>query len=161
MNGLGLMALRLALAAVFIAHGTHKLFGLFAGPGIGVGGPDVTAQFLTTLQLEPAHILAIATGVVETLGGLLLIVGWLTRFAAPALAVVMGVAIWKVHLPWGFFLNWVGAPDRGHGMELNVVLLGGLICLALTGAGDWSIDGSRAKSAAQREAGRARLRGRI
>lgn len=161
MNGLGLMALRLSLAAVFIAHGTHKLFGLFAGPGIGVGGPDATTQFLTALQLEPAQALAIATGVVETLGGLLLIVGWLTRFAAPALAIVMAIAIWKVHLPWGFFLNWAGAADRGHGMEFNVVIIGGLLCLALAGAGEWSIDGSRAKSAAQREAGRARLRGRI
>lgn len=161
MNGLGLMALRLSLAAVFIAHGTHKLFGLFAGPGIGVGGPDMTAQFFTALQLEPAMALAIATGVAETLGGLLLIVGWLTRIVAPMLTVVMAVAIWKVHLPWGFFLNWAGAADRGHGMEFNVVLIGGLLCLALTGAGEWSIDGSRAKSAAQREAGRARLRGRI
>lgn len=161
MNGLGLVALRLSLAAVFIAHGTHKLFGLFAGPGIGVGGPEITSQFFTAMQLEPAFALAVATGVAETLGGLFLIAGWFTRVVAPVLAVVMAIAIWKVHLPWGFFLNWVGAPDRGHGMELNVVIIGGLVCLALTGAGDWSIDGSRAKSAAQREAGRARLRGRV
>lgn len=147
-NGFGLMALRLSLAAVFIAHGTHKLVGLFAGPGTGMGGP------------EPVLALSIAIGAVETLGGLLLIFGWLTRLAAPALAATTAFALWKMPLPWGTFLSSLGAAD-GTAMEFHVVLIGGLLCLALTGAGEWSIDGSRAKSAAQREAGRARLRGRI
>lgn len=155
------MALRLVLAVVFIAHGANKLFGLWAGPGIGVGGPDVTAQFFATVGLEPNFPLAVTVGAIELVGGILLIIGWFTRIAAPALMIVTCLAIWKVHFQWGFFLNWMGAPDRGQGMELSIVLLGGLLCLTLAGAGEWSIDGTREKSAQSRAAGRARLRGKL
>lgn len=161
MNGLGLVALRLALAAVFVAHGANKLFGLWAGPGIGVGGLDLTAQFFAAVSLNPAFPLAVLVGIVETLGGALLAVGWFTRLVAPALTIVMGVAIWKVHAVNGFFLNWTGAADRGQGYEYSVVLIGALLCLTLTGAGDWSIDGQREATKASRQAGRARLRGKL
>jgi putative oxidoreductase len=155
------MALRLVLAVVFIAHGANKLFGLWAGPGIGVGGTDVTAQFFAAVGLEPNFPLAVIIGAIELVGGILLVIGWFTRIAAPALIIVTVVAIWKVHYQWGFFLNWVGAPDRGQGMELSIVLIGGLLCLALAGAGEWSIDGTREKTAQSRAAGRARLRGKL
>ncbi|MCC7186409.1 MAG: DoxX family protein, partial [Acidobacteria bacterium] len=161
MNGLGLMALRLVLAAVFIAHGANKLFGLWAGPGIGVGGTQHTAQLFAALGLEPNFPLAVLVGTVELLGGVLLAIGWFTRVAAPALIIVMGVAIWKLHAQWGFFLNWMAVPERGQGIELHVVLIGALLCLTLAGAGEWSIDGTREKSAASRAAGRARLRGKL
>lgn len=161
MNGLGLMALRLVLAAVFIAHGGNILFGLWAGPAVGVGGPEPTAQILASIGLEPDFALAVLAGILALAGAALLIVGWLTRYVAPVLALALMVAIWKAHLPWGFFLNWMGAPDRGNGMEFHLVLLGALVCLALTGAGDWSVDASREASAASRAAGRARLRGKV
>jgi len=155
------MALRLVLAVVFIAHGGNILFGLWAGPGIGVGGPETTAQIFAAVGLEPNFPLAVLTGILTMVGGVLLAVGWLTRFAAPVLAVLMLVAIWKVHLQWGFFINWTGAVERGQGIELHVLLIGALICLALTGAGDWSVDASRESNAASRAAGRARLRGKL
>jgi putative oxidoreductase len=160
-NGLGLVALRLALSVVFVAHGANKLFGLWAGPGIGVGGPDMTAQFFAALQLNPAFALAVLVGIAETFGGILLAIGWFTRFVSPILAVVMGVAIWKVHLANGFFLNWAGVADRGQGYEFNLILIGALVCLTLTGAGEWSIDGQREATRASRQAGRARLRGKL
>lgn len=161
MVGLGLAVLRLALATVFIAHGANKLFGLWAGPGIGVGGLDLTAQYFAAIGLNPAFPLAVLAGSLEFVGGILLAVGWFTRVAAPLLALEMCVAIWKAHLPYGFFLNWMGAADRGQGLEFQIVLLGGLICLALTGAGEWSVDGRREASDAARQAGRARLRGKL
>lgn len=161
MNGLGLVVLRLALAVVFVAHGANKLFGTWAGPGIGAGGLDPTAQFFSAVGLEPAFPLAVLVALTEALGGVLIGVGFLTRFAAPSLAIVMVVAIWKVHLPWGFFLNWMGASGRSQGFEFPLILLGSLLCLTLTGAGEWSVDGLRASSAASRAAGRARLRGKI
>ncbi len=161
MNGLGLVALRLILAVVFIAHGTHKLFGLWAGPAIGVGGPEVTAQMFGAMGLEPNFPIAVFVGALEMLGGVLLAVGWFTRVIAPALIVVSAVMIWKAHWAWGFFINWIGTPDRGQGMEMHVLLIGALLCLSLTGAGEWSVDGSREKSAQARAAGRARLRGKL
>ncbi len=159
--GLGLAVLRLALATVFIAHGAHILFGLWPGPGIGTGGLDLTAQSFAAMGLAPAFPLAVLVGIIETLGGVLLAIGWFARVAAPLLAAVVAVAIWKAQWTYGFFLNWTGVSDRGQGYEYSVLLIGALVCLALTGAGEWSIDGQREATRASRQAGRARLRGKL
>jgi uncharacterized membrane protein YphA (DoxX/SURF4 family) len=45
MNGLGLLGLRLALAAVFVAHGAHTLLGVWSTPGIGPGGIEAMGEF--------------------------------------------------------------------------------------------------------------------
>ena len=100
-------------------------------------------------------------GVVETLGGVLLVIGWFTRVAAQAMAVVTAVAMWKGQWVNGFFLNWTGVPDRGQGFEFSLILLGALLCLTFTGGGEWSLDGQREASRASRQAGRARLRGKL
>lgn len=161
MVGLGLLVLRIALAVIFFAHGGNKLFGLFGGPGIGTGGLTSSSAYFETLGLQPAFLLAVIESVIEVAGSVLLALGFLTRWASSVLAIAMAVAIWKVHLPWGFFLNWTGAPDRGHGMEYALLLCLSLIALALTGGGDLSIDGMNQRSAARDAAGRARLRGKL
>jgi uncharacterized membrane protein YphA (DoxX/SURF4 family) len=63
-----------------------------------------------------------------------------------------------VHFRNGFFLNWTLTPGRGHGMEYNLVLIGALLCLMLTGPGALSVDELQSHSAASRAAGRARAR---
>lgn len=161
MVGIGLLVLRLALAVVFVAHGGNKLFGLFGGPGIGPGGLSTTAAFFGVVGLNPPFVLAVADALLELVGGLMLVAGLFTRAVSIALAISMAVAIWKVHFQWGFFLNWVGAPDRGQGMEYSIILIAALVCLALSGGGDASIDGVNQRSAARDAAGRARLRGKI
>ena len=161
MVGLGLFVLRLALAVVFLAHGGNKLFGLFGGPGIGAGGLSVTAAFFAQIGLHPPFLFALIDALVEVIGGALLVIGFLTRWAAIALSIAMAVAIWKVHFQWGFFLNWMSAPDRGQGMEFSIVLIAALVCLACAGAGDFSIDGVNERSADRDAAGRARLRNRL
>ena len=161
MVGVGLLVLRLALAAVFVAHGGNKLFGLFGGPGIGPGGLSSTAAFFGVVGLNTPFVLAVFDALLELVGGVLLVFGFLTRWVSIALAVSMGVAIWKVHAPWGFFLNWMAAPDRGQGMEYSIVLIAALVCLAFAGGGDVSIDEIHQRSAAREAAGRARLRGKI
>ncbi len=161
MKGLGPLLLRSVLGVVFIAHGANKLFGAFGGPAIGMGGLSNTAAFLTALHLEPAFALAVALALTEFAGGIFLVVGFLTRWASLALAVSMSIAIWRVHWQVGFFMNWNTVPLRGEGMEYCLVLLGALLCMALTGGGDFSIDGRNANTAAARAAGRARLRGKM
>lgn len=160
-KGLGLAVLRLALAAVFIAHGANKLFGAFAGPGIGPGGLTNTAAFVASIGLKPAFALAVLLALTELGGGLLLIVGWFTRWVALALIISNGIAIWKVHMASGLFLNWTGTPGVGQGMEFSIVLIAALACLAISGGGDLSIDGRNEMSSARRAAGRARLRGKV
>lgn len=126
--------LRFAAGVIFIAHGAQKLFG-FAG-----GGLTNTAASFAALGLSPAFLLAMAVGLAEAVGGLLLIAGLFTRVAAGALLAVMSVAVWKVHLANGFFLNWTIAPGVGHGYEFNLALIGILLSLLLTGPGALAID---------------------
>ena len=149
----GPTVLRLALGAVFIAHGGQKLFGLWGGAGL-----DGTAAAFSQIGLHPAYAFALVWAVIEFVGGVLLVLGAFTVVASIALSVISLMAIWKMHFAHGFFLNWHLVPGQGHGYEFNVALLGGLVCLMLTGSGALSIDGRRAESAAAAAAGRARLR---
>jgi putative oxidoreductase len=110
------------------------------------------------LGIVPAFPLALLVGVTEFFGGLCLVAGAFVRFVAPPLVAVMAVAIWKVHLPNGFFLNWYMRPGIGHGYEFNLTLIAGLLCLVLMGAGALSVDGIRDRTAESEAAGRARLR---
>src|SRR5205809_1430933 len=100
MVGLGLLVLRIALAVVFFAHGGNKLFGLFGGPGIGPGGLTATSAFFESIGLHPAFLFAVTEAVLEVAASILIACGFLTRWACAELAISMGIAIWKVHLPW-------------------------------------------------------------
>ena len=152
--------LRMAVAVIFIAHGLHKLFGIGGNPGIGPGGLDQTAGQLTTLGLSPGFLLAVLVGVTQLAAGTLLLAGLLTRWAALALMSYCFIAIWADHGRWGFFLNWIITPGRGHGVEYLVVLIGALTFLLLHGGGELSLDGRRAHHVARAAAGRARLKRR-
>lgn len=158
MNAAGLLVLRLVVAVVLVAHGSHQVFGMFAGPGVGPGGLTTTAARFSTLGLEPAYPLAVMAGMIQLASGGLIAIGLLARWASIASALYLGIMIWKDQLRWGFFANWMINPERGHGTEMSVMLVGALLCLALAGAGEWSVDGWRARAAAVRASGRARLR---
>jgi putative oxidoreductase len=133
------LALRFSLAAVFFAHGAQKLLGTFGGAGI-----SGTIAGFAALGLKPPALFAMGAAVLEFFGGLLLLIGFWTRPAALLLALEMLFALLTVHAPNGFFLNWACTAGQGHGIEYNVVLIGGLVALALLGGGRISIDGSRA-----------------
>lgn len=153
MQGFGPTVLRLAVGAIFAAHGAQKLFGIWGG-----GGPSGTAAFFNQLGLTPAYPLAVFVGLVELLGGLLLIAGAFTPIVSAVLMLDMLVAVWTVHLPYGFFLNWTSAPGQGHGYEFNLVLIAALVALMLMGAGSLSVDEWRLRSSESLALGRARLR---
>jgi putative oxidoreductase len=153
MQALGPTVLRVALGVVFVAHGAQKLFGIWGG-----GGPTGTAAYFNALGLSPAYPLALFVGLTEFAAGFLLIAGAFTLVAASLLAVTMVVAIWKVHLASGFFLNWANAPGQGHGYEFHLVLIAGLVAVMLSGPGAASVDEWRRRTADTAAAGRARLR---
>ena len=154
MRGLGLLLLRVVVGAVLISHGLPKLLPLWGG------SPADTAALFDAVGLNPAYPLAVGTGIVEVLGGVLLIAGgytvWITTFLT-ATTLAIG---WKLHLPHGFFLNWSLDPTAGHGYEYDLVLVWAFLCLLLSGPGAFSIDGRRAKVREAEELGRARLRAR-
>ena len=125
---IGLAILRIVAGLVFIAHGGQKLF------VFGLDG--VTAGF-TQMGIPLAAISAPLVALVEFFGGIALVLGLLTRLAAVGLAVTMLGAIFFVHLAAGFFLP--------NGSEFALILLAAAVSLALTGAGEFSLDGLRAR----------------
>jgi putative oxidoreductase len=63
----------------------------------------------------------------------------LTRVAAFGIACVMLTAIFRVHTPNGFFMNWAG-KQKGEGFEFHLLALGLALALILGGPGLWSVD---------------------
>ena len=75
----------------------------------------------------------------EFLGPLALAAGFMTRFTAASLGVIMLGAIATVHWPHGFFMNWFG-QQAGEGFEYHLLVIGMGLSLLVTGAGKWSVD---------------------
>ena len=152
MRGWGPSLLRSAVGTVFLAHGLVKLL-----PRAG-GGVSETAALFESLSFQAPYAVAITLGWVEVAGGAALVLGAYTEWTAFALLLTTAVTSWKLHLPNGFFVNWSLDPDVGHGYELDLLLVGGLLSLMATGAGSLSIDRVRYRTAEHEEAARARLR---
>jgi putative oxidoreductase len=125
---LALFALHFIVGALFFAHGAQKLFGWFGGYGIGG-----TAGFMDSLGMRPARLHAVAAGLAETVGGVLLALGLFTPIGAAMVIAVMVTAIITVHGTKGFFTS-----DGGY--EFNLVLIAVAFALAGVGPGAWSLD---------------------
>ena len=124
----GLLILRVVIGALFVGHGTHKLFGWFGGHGL-----DGTARFMESLRYRNGRVAAVAAGLAETAGGLLLILGFLTPLAAAAIIGVMLNAIATVHLRGGLW-------NTNGGIELPLMYAVMAGTLAFTGPGAFSVD---------------------
>jgi len=131
-NVVGLI-LRIVLAVAMFPHGAQKTLGWFGGHGFRGTMKSLTSSGIPAIFA----LLAIAA---EFLGPLGLAVGLLTRVAAFGIACVMLVAIFTVHWPHGFFMNWYG-NQKGEGFEYHLLMLGIAITLIIVGAGAWSLDG--------------------
>ncbi|MEQ9618620.1 MAG: DoxX family protein [Deltaproteobacteria bacterium] len=128
----GAFIARIALGIVILPHGLQKLLGMFGGAGF-----SGTVDFFVSSGM-PAFV-AILIIIGESFGALGLILGFLSRIAAFGITLIMLGAIFMVHLPNGFFMNWLGGK-AGEGYEYHILAVGlGLIVL-IKGGGIWSID---------------------
>jgi putative oxidoreductase len=124
---------RVVLGVAFFVHGSQKLFGWFGGHGLSA----TIKTFRDQMGIPaPLTYLAIAA---EFFGGLGLIIGLLTRVAALGIAITMVVAMIKVHLKFGFLLNWFG-DKQGHGVEYHLLAVALAIIIIVHGAGAFSLD---------------------
>lgn len=124
----GLLLLRVVVGALFIGHGSQKLFGKFGG-----SGPEGTAGMMSHLGYRNARGMAGLTGVTETVSGVLLVLGFLTPFAAAGIIGVILNAIVSVHAPKGMW-------NQNGGMEYPIVMSTVAAALAFAGPGAYAID---------------------
>src|SRR5215212_1970646 len=123
----GLLVLRVILGVIMAAHGLQKIqrgpaeFGRTALDSLGVPAPEVVGYVVTFAELG---------------GGLLLILGLLTRLAALILTVDLVVAIVLVKVRVGL----IAEEGAGAGAELDLALIAGFGALLLMGAGALSLD---------------------
>ena len=115
--------LRIGAGLLYMEHGAQKLFGMFGGMGPNGG----TVPLISQMGLA---------GVLESFGGLLIVLGLGTRPVALLLAVEMLVAFFQVHLPQG------GSPIQNKG-ELPLLYMLTWLFLAANGPGPFSLDARR------------------
>lgn len=116
---LGLLLVRVALAAVFLFHGSQKLFAAFGGPGLAG-----TAQWLGSIGIPLPMLSATLTALTEFGGGLALLTGVLFRPLMVPLAFTMFVAAFVGHAGKGYDV-------QQGGMEYPLTLMlvaAGLFC---------------------------------
>jgi len=120
-----LLVARVVVGVIFMAHGAQKLFGAFGGPGL-----SAVVQMMGPL----GYLVTIG----EFFGGLGLIFGFLSRFSAASIILIMVGAIGMVHSQFGFFMNWTG-KQAGEGFEYHLLAIGTLLPILIAGPGRFAI----------------------
>jgi putative oxidoreductase len=100
----------------------------------------ITASAIGSKSLPYPNVLAVLTALLETFGGVLIIVGWQTRLAALALAIFSAVAAYYFHDFWNQPAGQQHTNNMIHFMK-NVSIIGGFLMLCAAGAGRYSLDG--------------------
>ena len=113
--------LRIVCALVYLAHAFQKLFGMFGG------------------RVVPLTSMLGAAGIIESVAGMLLLIGLFTRAAAFIASGEMAAAYFIAHLPHAVW------PIQNMG-EPAVLLCFVFLYIAARGAGPWSVDAARSTS---------------
>lgn len=129
--------LRLIVGYGFMQHGFAKLS----------RGPDGFAVVLHAIGVPAPHLMAWLTTLIEIFGGLAVLLGALVPFASLPMAAVLLVAMFTVHLPYGFSSIKLMSVTAGRaqfgppGYECNLLYLACLAALVIGGSGPLAIDG--------------------
>jgi len=128
------LAARVLLALMFILAGFAKL-----------GGLEGTAGYIASVGLPLPGLLAVATGLLEVVGGIALAVGFQTRIAAVLLALFTLLATFLFHAFWAV------PAEQAYMQQLmfmkNLAVAGGLLFVFAAGAGAVSLDARRVAAA--------------
>ena len=130
------MPLRLIVGYGFMAHGYAKL----------ARGPDAFAVVLDALGVPVPTLMSWMTILVELLGGLAILAGAFVPLASIPLITVLLVAMFTVHLPYGFSsiklqaVTAAGAQFGPPGYEMDLLYIAALVALVVGGSGPLSLD---------------------
>ncbi len=130
------LPLRLVIGYGFMSHGYAKLS----------RGPEGFANILQTLGVPAPSLMAWMTALIEFFGGLAIIAGAFVPIVSIPLIIIMLVAMFTVHLPYGFSsitlrrMTATGPEFGTPGYEVNLLYIAGLLTLVLGGTGGFSVD---------------------
>jgi putative oxidoreductase len=130
------LIIRLIVGYGFMAHGLAKLF----------RGADSFAAVLQAMGLPLPHLLSWITIGIEIFGGLAILLGAFVTLASIPMIIVLLVAIFTVHLPYGFSsikllaVTPAGAQFGPPGYETDLLYVAGLVALVIGGPGYMAID---------------------
>jgi putative oxidoreductase len=128
--------LRLIVGYGFMAHGYAKL----------MKDPDVFVGILHAIGVPAPHVMAWLTILVELLGGLAILLGAFVPLVSLPMAAVLLMAIFTVHLPYGFTsiklmaVTAAGPPFGPPRYETDLLYLACLAALVAGGSGPFSVD---------------------
>ena len=120
------LAVRVIVGIIMVAHGLQKL----------TGGPANFGQGLSGMGVPLPVLMAYVVTFVELIGGILLIIGLLSRLAALLLTTDLAVAILLVKVNTGL----IAPQGSGAGAELDLALIAGLLVILFAGPGKLSLD---------------------
>lgn len=122
MSNIGLLALRLAIGAIFWVHGTQKKAMWKMQPS-----EQMPVKMISMMKF---------LSIVEPLGAIAMFAGFLTRPAALGLGIIM---LGALHLKKNKWKMPFTAMDK-NGWEFDLIILAGCVALLTTGGGSWSVD---------------------
>jgi putative oxidoreductase len=128
---LGLAILRVVVGVIFIAHGSPAVF----------GGMEGTSALMESLGIPLPAVAAWAIKLLEFLGGISLIAGFLVTPIALLLGAHMMAGIVLIHAARGFY---VVGPSANSGIEFNLLLTAALLMLVFGGPGLAAMDSRQA-----------------
>jgi putative oxidoreductase len=129
--------LRLIVGYGFMQHGFAKLS----------KGPEAFAAILHAISVPAPHLMAWLTILLEVFGGLAVLLGVLVPLVSLPMAALLLVAIFTVHLPYGFSSIKLLSVTSGHaqfgppGYECDLLYLACLAALIVGGSGPLALDG--------------------
>jgi putative oxidoreductase len=129
------LPLRLIVGYGFMAHGFAKLS----------KGPDAFAGILLAIGVPMPHLMAWLTIGIELLGGLAVLLGAYVAVASVPMMALLVVAIFTVHLPYGFSAIKLMAVHDGRaqfgppGYECDLLYIACIVALVLSGPGPISL----------------------
>ena len=119
---------RLLMAAIFVVFGARKL--------LAVAG---TAGYFAKLGFPMPEVMVWLAIIIELGGGILLAIGWKTRWVAWLLALFTVIALFMAHRYWEFADAAQYANQMTHFFK-NLCIIGGLMMVAAFGPGPLSVD---------------------
>jgi putative oxidoreductase len=133
------LPIRLMVGFGFLAHGLAKWS----------KGPEAFASILHATGVPAPHMMAGVTIATEILGGVAILLGAFVSLVSIPCIVLLAVAVFTVHLPYGFSSIKLLSVSNGRaefgppGYECDLLYIACFVALILSGPGPWSVDAYR------------------